>query len=64
MKRVCAWCGRELDHDDGREDVPVTHGLCPPCRLRFFHTSRPPDAPSREAQAGAAAPMSVRPRDC
>jgi DNA-directed RNA polymerase subunit RPC12/RpoP len=36
MKRLCAWCGQELDETarpDGRE---TTHGICPPCRSRHF----------------------------
>jgi DNA-directed RNA polymerase subunit RPC12/RpoP len=36
MKRVCAWCGQELDQPERREDIPVTHGVCPTCRRRFF----------------------------
>jgi hypothetical protein len=36
MKRICAWCGRELGLTDGREGLPVTHGVCRACRNRFF----------------------------
>jgi DNA-directed RNA polymerase subunit RPC12/RpoP len=36
MKRVCAWCGGELDPFEGCEDIQVTHGVCPICRDRFF----------------------------
>jgi hypothetical protein len=47
MKRMCAWCGRELDQSERREDVPVTHGVCKVCRQRFFASARTTDADSR-----------------
>jgi hypothetical protein len=40
MKRMCAWCGRELDQSRRREDVPVTHGVCKICRGIFFASAR------------------------
>ena len=47
MKRMCAWCGRELDQSEHREDVPLTHGVCKVCRRRFFASARTTDADSR-----------------
>ncbi len=40
MKRVRAWCGRQLDRSDRREDLQVTHGVCQVCRRRFFASRR------------------------
>jgi hypothetical protein len=36
MKRMCAWCGRELDQVERCENQPLTHGLCPAGRRRYF----------------------------
>ena len=47
MKRVCAWCGRELEQPERREDLQVTHGVCLECRGRFFATTK-----AKEADAG------------
>jgi nucleotide-binding universal stress UspA family protein len=45
MKRICAWCSRELE--SGRNDnLEVTHGLCPDCRYRHFSSSRSTDVDS------------------
>ena len=35
MKRICAWCSRELDFIRSA-DAEVTHGVCPDCRYRHF----------------------------
>lgn len=47
MKRVCAWCGRELDQPERPKDLQVTHGVCQDCRTRFFASSKAPKADSR-----------------
>jgi hypothetical protein len=36
MKRVCAWCGKDLDLAESGDGLPVTHGLCVECRRRHF----------------------------
>jgi len=54
MKRMCAWCGRELDQVERRENQPLTHGLCSECRRRFFAVAEDRDAPSVESDGGKA----------
>ncbi len=49
MKRLCAWCGRELEGPDRPEDSQVTHGVCPSCRAKFFTASRPKEVDSSSA---------------
>jgi DNA-directed RNA polymerase subunit RPC12/RpoP len=53
MKRMCAWCGRELDQVERRDNQPLTHGLCPECRRRFFAVAKDPDGPLVENDKGA-----------
>lgn len=39
MRKVCAWCKKELDSDLGTEagtDAPISHGICPDCIPKFF----------------------------
>jgi hypothetical protein len=58
MKRVCAWCGLDLDQADQREDRPVTHGICPACRHELFTKkadSPPPEKIGDDARQSAAA---------
>lgn len=50
MKRLCAWCGRELDQSERREGLQVTHGVCPDCRRRFFASTKAKEADSRSTQ--------------
>jgi hypothetical protein len=48
MKRVCAWCGRDLDPSERHSGTQVTHGLCHGCRSRFFALAKqraPPPTP-------------------
>ena len=47
MKRICAWCGRDLDQHDGRDHLQVTHGVCEECRRVFFASSKAKEADSR-----------------
>ena len=47
MKRMCAWCGRELDQSERRGKVPVSHGVCKVCRQEFFTSARATEADSR-----------------
>jgi DNA-directed RNA polymerase subunit RPC12/RpoP len=51
MKRICAWCGRDLDQERP-ENQPRTHGLCPECRRRFFAVAKDEDVPSIENDQG------------
>jgi hypothetical protein len=46
MKRVCAWCGGELDRPDRREDLQATYGVCQVCRRRFFASRKAKEADS------------------
>ena len=50
MKRMCAWCRRELDQSERREDLQVTHGVCRACRRRFFPSPKAKEADSRSTQ--------------
>jgi hypothetical protein len=54
MKRICAWCGRELDQVERRENQPLTHGLCPECRRRFFAGAKDQNGPLVENDEGEA----------
>ena len=46
MKRVCAWCGRELEQFASGEDLQVTHGVCRICRRRYFASPKTKEADS------------------
>ena len=47
MLRVCAWCGRELGQSEPREDLQLTHGICPVCYSILFPSAQTnKDAPS------------------
>ena len=47
MKRICAWCGRELEQSERRESSQVTHGVCQFCRRKFFSSVKDKDAESQ-----------------
>ncbi|HLN32236.1 MAG TPA: hypothetical protein VK395_31195 [Gemmataceae bacterium] len=47
MKRLCAWCGRELNQSEPREDARVSHGVCQVCRRRFFASAKEKEADAR-----------------
>jgi len=47
MKRLCAWCGRELDQSEAGTDSRVTHGVCQTCRRRFFASMKEKEADAR-----------------
>lgn len=35
MKSICAWCQSDMEPgavDDGR----ISHGICPPCKVKFM----------------------------
>ena len=51
MKRMCAWCGRELDQSEHREKVPVSHGVGKVCRQKFFTSASAKEADSRSTPA-------------
>lgn len=36
MKRLCAWCGRELKQAKPSETDEATHGICTECRFKHF----------------------------
>jgi transcriptional regulator with PAS, ATPase and Fis domain len=36
MKRVCAWCGRELEPGQGGQNAPISHGICLSCMRRML----------------------------
>lgn len=36
MRRVCAWCGEDLDPGQERADPTITHGICERCNEHFF----------------------------
>ncbi len=50
MKRVCAWCGRELDQSERRTGLQVTHGICQACRDKFFAKALAKEAGSLPTQ--------------
>lgn len=62
MKRLCAWCGRELDQVERWETPYTTHGLCAECRVRHFGSEEskesdpkpiPQDAGQKTGPAGS-----------
>lgn len=36
MKRVCAWCGKDMGEIEPLDDDSITHGICDDCLLRNF----------------------------
>ena len=36
MKRLCAWCGKELGEKPGGEPDDVTHGICKKCMEKLL----------------------------
>lgn len=36
MKRICAWCKKDLDPSISSENVTVTHGICIPCANKLI----------------------------
>ncbi len=67
MRRVCAWCGRELDGHSplAGEGYPVTHGICETCvrnqhsdgmRPKAYRPIHPPSTvrivPCTQSEAG------------
>jgi AhpD family alkylhydroperoxidase len=49
MKRVCAWCGRELDQPERSDGGQVTHGVCQGCRCKFFASAKLREVDSRSS---------------
>ena len=39
MRRVCAWCKKDMGEKPPLEDKSITHGICPEC-LRKYNYSR------------------------
>ena len=35
MKRVCAWCGKDMGEKEPIEDSSITHGICEVCTKKF-----------------------------
>jgi len=42
MKRICAWCSKEILPESVMEEEGVTHGICESCRDYFFSPQGPP----------------------
>lgn len=36
MKRICAWCQKDMGEIEPFEDKSITHGICPECKEQFF----------------------------
>ncbi len=39
MKKVCAWCKKEIEPDESAaagQNAPISHGVCPECVPKFF----------------------------
>lgn len=39
MRKVCAWCKKDIDpdvSDPASNNAPVSHGICPDCVITFF----------------------------
>jgi len=36
MKRVCAWCGKDMGEKEPLDDDSVTHAICKDCRREEF----------------------------
>ena len=41
MRKVCAWCNRELSSTDDARSNDITHGICMECSERVFRTPHP-----------------------
>jgi len=37
MKRICAWCNKDMGEKEPLEDESVTHGMCMECLRRVSH---------------------------
>ena len=35
MKRVCAWCGKDMGEKEPLEDTSVTHTICEDCAKKL-----------------------------
>ncbi|KKN86855.1 hypothetical protein LCGC14_0264140 [marine sediment metagenome] len=35
MKRVCAWCNKDMGVKEPLDNKGETHGICPPCKEKF-----------------------------
>lgn len=35
MKRICAWCGKDMGKVEPYEDKASTHGMCEACRQKM-----------------------------
>jgi len=36
MKRICAWCGRELGEKGNPQASLPTHGICQQCKAKYL----------------------------
>lgn len=60
MKRICAWCGNEMDQKPRPEARGVTHGLCHACRTLYFGRVKPAGAgPGQESAADDTASLAA-----
>ncbi len=42
MKKICAWCTKEIAADPDGSDKELSHGICTECRDYFFSPEGPP----------------------
>ena len=56
MKRICAWCKKELEGGplSSKKDTPISHGMCPECA---FHIRASMGMPLQEFLNGLNAPV-------
>ncbi|MBA7524396.1 hypothetical protein ES705_16534 [subsurface metagenome] len=34
MKKVCAWCGKDMGEVEGKGQTGTTHGICKECKKK------------------------------
>lgn len=52
MKRVCAWCGQDLEKQPFQGTASITHGVCPSCRHEHF-AAKPREKADEDAPRSA-----------
>ena len=53
MKRLCGWCGQELDPKQTGDHDGITHGVCSACRQMFFPLQNPEKLDSEPLESDA-----------
>lgn len=41
MRRICAWCQKDLGHNDKMPEHAITHGICESCRVAMLNSLAP-----------------------